>query len=178
MPLVCVAILLAVLIVFTPYLSFSSSGQPAAGSIFSQAELIVDALPGNTTTHFYVHALSTTARFADIHLGLAFGFTWTGLFPTGLLNWTVWQNESEVLVVAAATNLTPVAVNVTAFYTANGASALYVGVFAIEVGVPVGSTTDTLTVASDTPGIGSFATPVANLPIPITLANVGSGGGP
>lgn len=176
-PLVGVAILLGVVIVITPALT-STGGQPAAGSIFSQAELIVDALPGNNSTHFYVRGLGTTARYEEIRLGFAFGFNWTGGYPAGSLNWTDWMNGSDVLSLNQATEQNPVAVNVSALYTANGASALYLGVFALDVGVPAGSTTDTMTVVSDTPGISGFATAVTNLPIPITLANVGSGGGP
>jgi hypothetical protein len=170
-----VAILLGVLIVLTPVLT--ASGQPAAGSIFSQAELIVDTLPGNATTHFYVLGLGTTARYSVIRLGFSYGFNWTGVFPAGNLHWTDWQNASGVLSVSGVTDKDPFAVNVSALYTANGVSALYVGVFAIDVGVPVGSTTDTLTVVSDTAGIDSFSTPVTNLPILITLSNVGTGGG-
>jgi hypothetical protein len=175
-PFVFVAILLGVLIVLTPVLT--AGGQPAAGSIFSQAELIVDALPGNNSTHFYVRGLGTTARYDAIDLAFAYGFNWTGAFPSGPLNWTVWQNTSNVLSTSFATNEDPVAVNVTALYTANGASALYVGVFAIDVGYPGGSTTETLSVVSDTSGISSFATALSNLPVPIVLSNVGSGGAP
>lgn len=174
-PLVLAAFLLGLLIVLTPVLT--ATGQPPAGSIYTQAELIVDALPGNNTTHFYVQGLGTTARYAEIHLGFAFGFNWTGAFPLSRLNWTVWENGSGVLSVDATTQTVPVAVNVSALYTANGVSALYVGVFAIDVAVPNGSTTETLTVVSDTTGIGSFLTPVTNLPVPIPLTNVGPGGG-
>ncbi len=135
-PLVGVALLLAILIVLTPVLT--SNGQPVAGSIFSQAELIVDALPGNSTIHFYVRALSSTARYSEIRLALATDFNWTGGFPSGRLNWTDWQNASSVVAVDASTNRSPVAVNVTALYTANGASALYVALIALEVGTPPG----------------------------------------
>jgi hypothetical protein len=175
LPFVGVAILLGVLIILTPVLT--AGGQPAAGSFLSQAELIVDALPGNNSTHFYVRGLGTTARYAEIQLGFAWGFNWTGAFPSLPLNWTDWQNGSNVLSVGGLTRGDPVAVNVSALYTANGVSALYVGIFAVDVGVPSGSTTDTLTVISATSGIGSFSTPVSNLPIPITLSNVGGGGG-
>jgi hypothetical protein len=174
-PLVGVALLLALLIVLTPVLI--SNGQPAAGSIFSQAELIVDALPGNSTVHFYVRALSTTARYATIDLALATGFNWSGRFPSGTLNWTDWQNATSVVSISASANESPVAVSVSAQYSANGATAFYVGVLAFDVGTPPGSSTDTLTVESDTAGIAGFSTPLSNLPLPITLSYVGSGGG-
>jgi hypothetical protein len=175
-PLVGAAVLVAILIVVTPALR--PEGQPVAGSIFSQAELVVDALPGNNSTHFYVHALSTTARYSDIQLGFAYGFNWTGSFPPGPLNWTDWHNGSEVLSVDGAVDQDPIAVNVSALYTENGASALYVGIFAIDLSVPAGSTTQTLFVVSNTAGIGGFSISVANLPVPIPLTNVGPGGGP
>ncbi len=174
LPFVGVALLLAVLIVLTPILT--ANGQPAAGSIYSQAELIVDAVPGNSSIHFYVRGEGTTARYQDIRMGFAFGFNWSGTFPSGRLNWTDWQNATSVLSIAFAVNRTPLAVNVSALYSANGVNALYVGVLAIDVGVPAGTSTETLTVVSGTAGIGSFAYPVANLPIPIPLSDVGSGG--
>ena len=175
-PFVGVTLLLGVLIVLTPVLT--AYGQPAAGSIFSQADLIVDALPGNASTHFYVRAYCATARYAEISLGFAFGFAWTGAYPSGHLNWTDWQNASGVLSIEGAVNQTPVAVNVSALYVANGVSVLYVGVFAMDVGTSSGSSTEVLTVASDTSGISGFLWPVSELPILIPLANVGSGGGP
>jgi hypothetical protein len=172
-PLVGVALLLGILVVLTPILT--ANGQPAAGSIFSQAELIVDALPGNSTTHFYVRALSVTARYTEIRLALAFNFNWTGGFPGNRLNWTDWQNASNVVAIDAMADRLPVAVNVSALYVANGASAYYVGTFALTIGTPPGSSTDTLTLASNTPGVSGFSTPVSNLPLPITLADVGAG---
>jgi hypothetical protein len=173
-PLVGVALLLGLLIVFTPFLT--SYGQPSAGSIFSQAELILDALPGNNTTHFYVHGLGTTARYANISVGFAFDFPWTGSWPSGPLNWTQWSNASSVLSVSAAVDRMPVAVNVSALYVANGVSALYVGLFALNLSL--GATGEVLSVASNTPGVGGFSTPVASLPVPITLALIRTGSAP
>ena len=173
-PLVGIALLLVIGIVVTPTL-VAANGQPPPG-VSTYAQLIVDALPGNNSTHYYVRSLGTTTRYAEIQLGFAFGFPWTGAYPTGRLNWTDWQNVSDVLSIDQVANGTPVAVNVTAYYTANGASALYVGVFAIYVGIPAGSSTDTLFVASDTPGIGGFSYPVSDLPLPITLLSVAAGG--
>ncbi len=170
-PLVGVVLLLGLLIVFTPFLT--SYGQPSAGSIFSQAELIVDALPGNSTLHFYVRGLGTTARYESISIGFALGFPWTGGWPSGNLSWGNWTNASNVLAVTASTEHLPVAVNVSALYVASGASALYSGLFALNV--TSGSSGPVLSVASNTPGIGSFSTPVADLPLPITLALVRTG---
>jgi len=172
-PLVGIALLLAILIVLTPILT--ANGQPAAGSIFSQAELIVDAVPGNATIHFYVRALSSTARFEEIRFSLATGFNWTGGFPPGALHWTDWQNASAVVAISAMTNQSPVAVNVTALYSADGGTAYYVGLLALQITTPSGSSSEMLTVASATSGIAGFTTPVSNLPLPITLSDVGGG---
>ncbi len=172
LPFVGVALLLVVLIIATPLLT----GQPTAGGPLTQAELIVDALPGNNSTHYYVRGLSTTARYDEINLGFAFGFPWTGSFPSGRLNWTNWTNASGVLSVDRVAPYDPVAVNVTALYTVNGVNSLYAGLLAFDVGVAPGGTTESLTVVSATSGIGGFSTPISSLPVPILLAYVGSGG--
>jgi hypothetical protein len=173
-PLVGVALLLALVIIFTPFLT--SYGQPSAGSIFSQAELIMDALPGNSTVHFYVHGLGTTSRYANITIGLAYGFNWTGGWPSKNLSWGHWSNASNVLSESAATSRLPVAVNITAVYVASGVSALYAGQFAVNLTSSGG--TEMLSVASNTAGIGGFSTPVADLPVPVTLALVRTGSAP
>jgi hypothetical protein len=175
-PLVTVALLLALLIVFTPLLT--SSGQPAAGSIFSQAELIVDGLPGNSTTHFYVRGIGATTRYESVHLGLAYGFPWTGSFPAGRLHWTSWSNGSNVLSVAAASNALPVAVNVSALYVSGGLGVRYFGVLAFNLSSPAPGGPVSLDVVSGTGAIPGFSWLVANLPVTITLAAVNSGGGP
>ncbi len=173
-PFVGVALLLVLLIVVTPVLT--TSGQPAAGTIFSQAELVVDGLSGNNTTHFYVHGLGTTTRYASIALGFAFGFAWSSAgFPSAPLNWTHWENGSEVLSVSAGVDRMPVAVNVTALYEEGGAFALYAGTLAFNITTPAPSYSPTLVVVSGTSGISGFTFPVASLPVPIVLSEVGSG---
>ncbi|MGI0071942.1 MAG: hypothetical protein ACRECT_07780 [Thermoplasmata archaeon] len=176
LPFVSATLLLVALILLTPVLY--ANGQPAAGSVLSQAELVIDALPGNSSTHFYVHGLSTTARYAEIRMGFVTDFNWTGAFPGGPLNWTNWTNGTSVLSVTNEIGRGPVAVNVTALYSANGVNAYYVGLVAVDLGTPPGSSTDTLTVVSGTSGIAGFSTAVTNLPVPIPLVDVGSGGGP
>jgi hypothetical protein len=175
-PLVSVTLLLGLLIIVTPVLS--SSSQPAAGTIFSQAELVVDGLPSNATTHFYVHGLGTTARYLSIVLGFAFGFNWTGGFPSGALDWSAWQNGSDVLSVSSAVDRMPVAVNVTAVYVADGASATYAGMLAFDVVATGPSATPTLEVVSPTSAIPGFSSPVSALPVTIVLPEVASGGAP
>ncbi len=172
LPFVGVALLLVVLIIATPLLTGSSGG----GGLIDEAELVVDALPGNNSTHYYVWGLSPTTRYAELNLGFAVGFAWTGSFPTGPLNWTGWTNASSVLSVNRAVDDDPVAVNVTALFTSNGVNSLYVGVLAFDVATPSGGTAASLTVVSATPGISGFSTPVADLPVAILLSYVGTGG--
>ncbi len=172
LPFVGVALLLVVLIIATPLLTGSSG----SGGLVDEAVLVVDALPGNNSTHYYVRGLSTTTRYAELNLGFAVGFAWTGSFPTGPLTWTEWTNASSVLSVDRAVDDDPVAVNVTALFTSNGVNSLYVGVLAFEVAIPAGGTTEMLTVVSATSGISGFSTPVADLPVAILLSYVGSGG--
>jgi len=172
-PLVGIALLLGVLIVLTPFLS---SGQPSAGTIFSQAVLYVDALPGNSTMHFYLHGLGTTARYDNLSIGLAYGFPWTGGWPSVGPAWGNWTNGTNVLAISTSTDRNPVAVNVSALYVANGQFAVYQGLFAFNVTGSSGS--ETLAVVSNTAGTGGFTTPVASLPVGLTLALVRTGSAP
>jgi hypothetical protein len=170
LPLVAVAILLVVLILFTPVLV--STGQPAPG-ILTQAELIVDRIPGNATTHLYVHGLGTTSRYAQIWFGLAFGFAWSGSGSPawGQLNWSSWSNESDVISVNLESTQNPVAVNVTAYYVSPGGTAWYVGVVAFFVGSGPGPTGIALYSSTETAGLGlpSAPTPVDNSSLPLTI---------
>jgi hypothetical protein len=176
-PLVGVVAILAVLILITPVL-ISLGGPPAAGSVFTQAELIVDRVAGNDTTHFYVRAIGATARYAQIVVTWASGFNWsgTGAPAWGQLNWTSATNVTNFLAVVIGSTANPIALNVSALYTSNGI-ALYVGVFAFYVTNATGSPPDSLLALSPTPNVAVGAsTPVANLPLVIPLADVGSGG--
>lgn len=167
LPLVAVAILLIVLILFTPLL-LPSGGQPAPG-VLTQAELIVDRISGNQTTHFYIHALGTTARYTEIWVGLASGFDYSTLGTSwARLNWSTWTNESDVLSVIVSSIENPVGLNVTAYYTSPGGTAWYVGVVALYV--VTGSTGPTLYFATPTPGLGlPGPTPVDNTSLPLTI---------
>jgi len=178
LPLVAVAVLLVVLILITPVLV--STGQPAPG-ILTQAELVVDRLPNNPIMHFYVHGLGATVRYARIWFGLAGGFNWSGsgAVPWSRLNWSTWQNASDILAVTANATANPIAVNITAFYQSSAGSAWYAGVLAFYVSS--GTSGEALNFASDTSGIvipGSVAVGNSTLPLPITLATVSPGGPP
>jgi hypothetical protein len=176
LPLVAVTVLLLVLILITPVLI--STGQPAPG-ILTQADLIVDRVSGNGTMHFYVTGVGTTTRYTSIWVGVAIGFNWTatGPVPWSKLNWTNWQNESDVITVVVATTANPVALNVTAYYVSPGGSAVYAGIVAFYVSISPGS--EVLNSASATSGVtvlGSQPVDNSTLPYPIPLAKVASGG--
>jgi hypothetical protein len=168
LPLVAVAALLVVLILFIPVLI--STGQPAPG-ILTQAELIVDRIPGNATTHLYVHALGTTARYSEIWLGLAGGFDWSGAGTPiwSSLNWTTWWNESDVLSVSVAAAENPVGVNVTAQYVSPGGCARYVGVMAFFVGPAAGGGDALYSASPSGLGLPSAPVPVDNSSLPLTI---------
>jgi hypothetical protein len=173
LPMAAVATLLIVLILFTPVLI--STGQPAPG-IFTQAELIVDRIGGNNTTHLYVHGVGTTSRYTEIWVGLASGFDWFGAggVPWARLNWSnwsAWTNETDVLSLSILTTENPVAVNVTAWYVSPGGTAWYVGVLAFYVGPGPGPTGEALYSSTQTPGLGlpSTPTPVDNSSLPLTI---------
>jgi hypothetical protein len=170
-PFVGAAVLLLALIVLTPVLV--SSGQPAPG-VLTQAELIVDQVPGSNVTHFYVRAPGLTVRYAGLWVGLAVNFTWDGSgHPVwASLNWSTWWNSTDILSFSFASSDNPVAVNITAYYTSGSATATYVGVVAFAVGTGSGgggvlyadSPTTGVTVPSSTPIDNS------SLPLPILLA--------
>ena len=176
LPFVAVTVLLIVLILITPVLV--SSGQPAPG-ILTQAELVVDRLPGNATMHFYVHGLGTTVRYAEIWIGVALGFNWSAVSrtPWRSLHWNIWQNDTFVLTSSYASDDNPIALNVTAYYSSSGGSAWYGGVLAFYV--TSGASGQVLNAVSETTSVavpGSVPVDNSSLPFPITLATVSPGG--
>ncbi len=170
-PLAGLALLLVLLIIITPILQ--SNGQPAPGTILTQADLIVDRVAGSNVTHFYIRGVGTTTRYSLVSIEVATNFTWTGGFPTGPLNWSLVASTADTLTLVYLTSDTPLALNVSALYQAGGGSALYTGLLAFNVAT--GGTT-TLLAASGSSGISvAGSTPIASLPLTIPLANVGSG---
>lgn len=174
-PLAALALLLVVLILLTPVLY--SNGQPVAGSLLTQAELIVDRVAGSDVTHFYVRAVGTTVRYSDLSIEVASNFSWTGAFPAGPLNWTSGANGTNLLTILWSTTLNPVVLNVSAFYQANGGSALYLGEVAFDYAAAPGTGLETLYATTSTPGLTIDSPPptLANLPATILLVDVGSG---
>lgn len=167
-PLVGVATILIVLIFLTPILI---NGELAAGTIFTQAELVVDHPPGSSTTNFYVHAVGTV-RYAILRIGIAQNYQWNNPPPVSTLVWGNWTNGTELVAISAASEMDPVAVNVSAYYTTqHSGSAWYFGILAFDV---VGNT---LFVRSYTSGVdvpGSVSISSTELPLPILLLDIGS----
>ncbi len=176
-PLVGVAILLVVLILLTPNL-LTSGGPPAAGTVLTQAELIVDRVLADNVTHFYIRGLGSTVRYDSIEVTWAAGFTWTGTGTPSWnsLNWSVALNETDVLAAILNSTRNPIALNITALYNENGV-AYYAGVFAFYVSNATQSPADSLLGVSPTSGVTvPSSTALTSLPLPITLADLGSRG--
>lgn len=168
LPFVGVVVLLLVLIVLTPNLL--SAGAPSAGSLPTEAELIVDRSAGDNVTHFYVKAIGTV-RYSLISLEFAPVGPWPP--PPSLANasWGNATHETDSLILTATSPLDPVAVNVSASYVdPQGAVVVYVGLFAFDV---AGAT---LYTASYVPAGGAVSsTPVTSLPLTLLLETVPGG---
>ena len=170
LPFVAVVALLLVLIVLTPNLL--SLGHPAAGSLETEAELLVDRVPNENVTHLYVQGLGTV-RYASITL--AFARPSAGSPPSAPAfrfgNQSVWNDS---VLVGMTTSWNPVAVNVSATYIdANGAVAYFVGVFEFN------ATSSDLVSESYFPSPPtSSTTPIGALPIAFLLDSVPPGSFP
>ena len=178
-PLVGIVVLLVVVILVTPVLV--SEGQPAPG-ILTQAELIVDRIPGNATFHFYVRGLGSIVRYDEIAFGTNTSPAWSGAGTPqwSSITWTRWANDSFVLASLVSTTANPVAVNITAYYASSAGSASYRATIAFYVGPS--STTGGLVLfaSSPTPGLAVAAsTPLDNTSLPLTiLMPLTASGGP
>jgi hypothetical protein len=171
-PLVGTVVVLLALILLTPNL-ITSGGSPPAGSLETQAELIVDRVTGNATTHFYIHGLGLV-RYQSITVALGTNTTWPAPSSPSAIRWSSsnWSNDS--LAVVTATTADPVAINITALYVDSmGARIWFLGVFVFHV------SGDTLYVAALLTGAASIPpTPVASLPLPIILLSSATGNPP
>ncbi len=176
LPLVAVAILLVVLIVLTPLL-FSSNGPPAAGTVLTQADLVVDRIPGENVTHFYVRAVGLTVRYASIVVTAATGYAWNGSTAPDwdALPWSTVANLTDVVATSFNASGNPIALNVTVLYNANGV-AYYVGTFSFYA-TDASPPSNNLFALSSTSGVTvPYQTGYGSLPLAIPLADVGSGG--
>lgn len=168
-PLVGAASILAVLIFLTPVLI--GTGVPAAGTIFTQAELIVDYPGQNATTYFYLHAIGNV-RYADLSIGIAQNPFWDNPPPIQQWAWGNWSNGTDLVAIGSSSLNNPVAVNVSAYYTtAKEGNAWYVAILGFEV---VGNT---MFLRSYTGGVDvphSVSITGSQLPVAILLSDVGS----
>ncbi len=171
-PFVGISVILGVLVVVTPALI--DTGPPAPGSLFTQADLVVDRISGGSTTNFYLHAASDTVRYLAISIGIATDFTFNGTYPTGALSWT-WTNGTNLLELSVEEAGSSIAVNVSATYVSGG-TAVYQGLIAF--GLTNSSSGPTFAIAVDTsltPGVGAPSTwPIAALPLSIALEDCGT----
>ncbi|MCI4357902.1 MAG: hypothetical protein L3J95_02010 [Thermoplasmata archaeon] len=170
LPFVAVVVLLLVLIALTP--NFLSLGRPTAGSLETEAELIIDRSPDQNFTHFYVEGIGTV-RYAAITL--SFAHPPPGGPPSSptfsFSNRSVW-NQSIVAEETTAWN--PVAVNVSALYIdPSGASAFFVGVFEFNL-----TSTTVLSESYFPSPASSTTTPIGTLPLTFLLESVPVGSFP
>ncbi len=170
-PLAGTVLLLVALILLTPVLL--STGQPAAGSLLSEPELIVDRAPGENVTHVYLRGVGASTRYAGMVIQVAGNFSWAGRFPAAPLAWMTAVNGTEVLSVSVTTTLDPVALNVSAIYEVAGSRALYVGEIALSFGT--GPSGPTVFAAAATPGLAvAPSTPALDLPLIVPLVVAGA----
>jgi hypothetical protein len=156
-PLVAVAALLAILILITPNLT------TPAGSLATQAELLVDGVTGSNQTHVYVRGLGTV-RFARISLGVGTFAHWNAIPPISNLTFTSVVNTTDSLGVSYVTTRSPVALNVTVIYRdSTGSCVSYTGVYAVEQSPP-----DLLSIDLSA-GSGVVSTPITELPLILLL---------
>jgi hypothetical protein len=170
-PFVGVVVLLLVLIVLTPNLI--NAGGPSAGSLETQAVLVVDRVTGSNVTHFYVHGLGT-ARYVSISVALARPALWPAPARASLLNWTNVSFDTQTLGVTVRTTADPVGVNVTATYLdPAGVRVVYVGVYVVH---GIGTTIFVARIPSDPVGLAS--SPIGGPPLSLLLGTTPSGSGP
>lgn len=168
-PLVAPAVLLVVLILFTPILF--QSGALAPGTLEVQADLIVNPVNSGLATDFVVRAVGNTVVYSAIAVRMASNFSWRGICPSTGLNWSSWQNGSEVLTAVFQATSNPVVVLVNATYTEGGKVAIYAAEVAFN------SASGTLSYSAcygTTPGSGSVS--LANTPLVLVLQDWGSRG--
>jgi amino acid transporter len=168
-PFVAIVVLMLALIALTPNLV--SNGRPSAGSLQTEAELLVDYPAGQNVTHLYVKGIGTV-DYATITLALARPPPGS---PPALarftFNATTQWNDS--ILAGETTALDPVAVNVTAVYTdPTGTTVDFVGEYEFNV------TAGYLYWVSYLPSPSSIASaPLSALPITFPLTSVTPSGG-
>lgn len=171
-PLVGAAVLLAVLILLTPNL-ISAGGGPAAGSLATQAELVVDHDPSGAVTQFYVHGLGDV-RYARITVALDPNVSWPAPSSIPTNDWTNATTLNGTLALVVDTAANPVAVNVTAVYVdPTLATVWYLGTYVLDVSGGM------LSIVPLLPGAASISpTPLDALPLELLLTASSTGVAP
>ncbi len=169
-PFVGVVALLVALIFLTPNLL--STSEPAAGSLITQAELLVDRTASGNTTYFYLEGLGNV-RYSEIRWAVAAPAVWPVAGSLANLTWNSSGNVSNRLVAVFASTADPVAVNVSMVYVdAAGATVTYVGAFAFLV---AGGMLNTLPLLGGVAGVPP--TSLSALPIALVLGTAPPGAG-
>jgi hypothetical protein len=168
LPLVSVAVLLVVVIFITPNLT------SPAGTLPTQAALLIDRIVGTNSTSFYVRALGTT-RYAEVSVALAPNAVWPSKNPPtppfNFSNTTVFTNT---LGVSVTTTLNPVALNVTATYRdTTGTCVAYIGTYVFYTAYATQTLNYQDLTPSGTPGTQSA--PVSSLPLSLLLNSISLG---
>jgi hypothetical protein len=170
-PFVAIVALLLVLILLTPNLISTST--PSAGSLPTEAELVVDRVASDNVTHFYVRGLGGL-RYDSIAVSLATNVSWPPHQTLGNLTFGPRALWKDVLVTIVTTAANPVIVNVTATYVdAAGARVEFVGVFGFNVLAGSLYQVDYVPAAA-----GITSTPLDDLPLALLLETVPPGGTP
>lgn len=171
-PLVGAAVLLAVLILLTPNL-ISAGGGPAAGSLATQAELVIDHAPTGSVTQFYIHGLGDV-RYARIVVQLDPNVTWPAPSSVPYADWTNTTAMNGTLAIVVDTPANPVAVNVTAVYVdPTSTTVWYLGTYVLDVSGGM------LSIVALLPGASSISpTPLSALPLELLLAASSTGVSP
>jgi hypothetical protein len=171
-PLVGAAVLLAVLILLTPNL-ISAGGGPTAGSLETQAELVIDHDPTGSVTQLYVHGLGDV-RYARITVQLDPNVSWPA--PTFIpeSNWTRTTTLNGTLAIVVDTAANPVAINVTAVYVdPTSTTVWYMGTYVLDVSGGM------LSIVPLLPGAAPISpTPLSALPLELLLAASSTGVAP
>ena len=168
LPLVSVAVLLVILIFITPNLT------SPAGTLPTQAELLVDRLVGGNWTSFYVRAIGT-ARYDLVTVSLASNAVWPPVLPPSPpLNFSNQTSQTNTLGVGVTTTINPVAVNVTALYSGTSGSCVeYVGTYVFYTVLST-QTLDYVDLSTSSSG-GTQSAAVSSLPLPLLLNSVSVG---
>jgi hypothetical protein len=169
LPLVGVVVLLVILIFLTPNLT--STGTPAAGTLQTAAELIVDHVPPSNTTHFYVRGIGTV-RYVEIVVRVATNLSLNPIPRVGNLSFHNATSSTYSLGVSYTTTQNPIALNVTATYRdSQGACVQDANVYAFFI-----QPTSLLTIELAPTASSPQSTPLSALPLILLLDSSSIGG--